>query len=112
MLIFGISQVGHYLIYILGALYRRFLKSNDIYSKYANSQRGVSWALVTGGSDGIGLSLCKKLARDGFNICIVSRNQQKMEDKIKEIKEQVQNDSIKYEYIVADFGSMTTVQEY
>jgi len=44
-----------------------------------------SWAVVTGGSDGIGLEICKKLAREGFNICIVSRNQSKIEDKLKEI---------------------------
>ena len=34
-----------------------------------------SWALVTGGSDGIGLEMCRNLADQGFNILMVSRNQ-------------------------------------
>ena len=33
-----------------------------------------SWAVVTGGSDGIGLEICYQMAEKGFNICIVSRN--------------------------------------
>ena len=38
-----------------------------------------TWALVTGGSDGIGAEFCRQLAKDGFNICIVSRTVSKME---------------------------------
>lgn len=38
-----------------------------------------SWALVTGASDGIGEALAKELARRGFNICLVSRTQSKLE---------------------------------
>jgi len=45
-----------------------------------------SWAVVTGGSDGIGLAMCKELARRDFNIVIVARNPEKMEDAAKEIK--------------------------
>lgn len=41
---------------------------------------GGGWALVTGGSDGIGLSFCEELARDGFNIIMVARNRTKMID--------------------------------
>jgi short-subunit dehydrogenase len=41
---------------------------------------------VTGGSDGIGLQYCKDLAKQGFNICIIARNEQKMKEKLEEIK--------------------------
>ncbi len=34
-----------------------------------------SWAVVTGGSDGIGLAFSKELARLHFNIVIVARNE-------------------------------------
>jgi len=44
------------------------------YIKYG-VKGGSSWAVVTGGSDGIGLAMCKKLANEGFNILIVARNQ-------------------------------------
>ena len=32
------------------------------------------WAIILGGSSGLGLASAKKLASDGFNICIVHRN--------------------------------------
>jgi short-subunit dehydrogenase len=45
-----------------------------------------SWAVVTGGSDGIGLAMCKELAKREFNIVIVARNKEKMHDAEREIK--------------------------
>ena len=35
--------------------------------------------MVTGATDGIGLEFCKQLAKDGFNICLVSRTESKLE---------------------------------
>ncbi len=32
------------------------------------------WALILGGSSGLGLASAKKLAREGFNICIIHRD--------------------------------------
>ena len=32
------------------------------------------WALILGGSSGLGLATAKKLAKHGMNICIVHRN--------------------------------------
>jgi NADPH:quinone reductase-like Zn-dependent oxidoreductase len=40
---------------------------------------GGKWAIVTGGSDGIGEAYCYELAQEGFNIIIVSRTMDKME---------------------------------
>lgn len=48
----------------------------------------ASWAVVTGGSDGIGLAMCKNLAKQGFNICIVSRSEKKINEKLEEIKKE------------------------
>jgi 17beta-estradiol 17-dehydrogenase / very-long-chain 3-oxoacyl-CoA reductase len=45
-----------------------------------------SWALVTGGSDGIGLAMSKELARRHFNIVIVGRNKEKMAEAAKKIE--------------------------
>jgi len=52
-----------------------FQSSDRLYKTYGNKEKDneKTWAVVTGGSDGIGLAVCKKLAREGFNICIVSR---------------------------------------
>jgi enoyl-[acyl-carrier protein] reductase III len=40
------------------------------------------WALILGGSSGLGLATAKKLARHGMNICIVYRNPRTQEDDI------------------------------
>ena len=56
---------------------------NQKYGRIDNS----AYAVVTGGSDGIGLELCHQLAEHGFNICIVSRNKTKVDEKLAEIKE-------------------------
>ena len=68
-----------------------------------------SWAVVTGGSDGIGLEMCRHLARDnGFNICIVARNEKKIEEKLNEIK--TANPEIETRCVVCDFSKVTTLQ--
>ena len=41
------------------------------------------WALVLGGSSGLGLATAKKLAKHGVNICIIHRNSRNQEDEIK-----------------------------
>ena len=41
-----------------------------------------SWAVITGGSDGIGFGFCEELASQGFNICMISRNGEKINRKI------------------------------
>lgn len=40
------------------------------------------WALILGGSSGLGLATAKKLAKHGMNICIIHRNSRTQEDEI------------------------------
>ena len=40
------------------------------------------WALVLGGSSGLGLATAKKLAKHGMNICVVHRNSRFQEAEI------------------------------
>eukprot|EP01120_Amphizonella_sp_Union-15-10_P016439 TRINITY_DN8682_c0_g1_i1.p1 TRINITY_DN8682_c0_g1~~TRINITY_DN8682_c0_g1_i1.p1 ORF type:complete len:320 (-),score=38.62 TRINITY_DN8682_c0_g1_i1:15-974(-) len=47
--------------------------------------RTGSYAIVTGASDGIGKEFALQLASRGWNIVLISRNQQKLEDVAKEI---------------------------
>lgn len=49
-----------------------------------------SWAVVTGGSDGIGKAFCFALAKEGFNIAIVARTISKMDDVCFEIQKMYQ----------------------
>ena len=39
---------------------------------------GGGWALVTGGSEGIGFAIAEELAKEGFNIVLVSRSKEKL----------------------------------
>ena len=43
--------------------------------------------MVTGGNGGIGLEICLELARQGFNIIIVSKSEEGMEQAATLIKE-------------------------
>ena len=45
------------------------------------------WALIIGGSSGLGLATAKKLASHGMNICVVHRNSRSQQVEIeKEFK--------------------------
>ena len=81
----------------------------DLYKKYGR-QDGSSWAIVTGGSDGIGLELCSQLGAQGFNICIISRNMEKIEQKIAELRTSYPN--IQFKGVQADMSKMNTVEAY
>jgi 5,10-methylene-tetrahydrofolate dehydrogenase/methenyl tetrahydrofolate cyclohydrolase len=81
----------------------------NLLEKYGEGQRGV-WAVVTGGSDGIGLSICYALAAQGFNICMVARSRAKMEERLAAIKEEFPLCETKA--VIADFSKMSTMAEY
>ena len=61
-------------------------------------------ALVTGGSSGMGKCAAIKLAREGVNVLIVSRSEEKLASAVKEINES--SDS-KIEYMVGDVKEPT-----
>jgi len=65
----------------------------------------------TSGSDGVGLTICKKMAKQGFNICMVSRNEKKLQGKLEEILAEC-GSHVKTMYIVADFAQMNTIEDY
>ncbi len=87
--IVGLSLLGSYsvakwTVNLLLSVKRHYLRS--AYPFYLRYARLDSWVVVTGGSDGIGYEICDQLAKQGFNICIIARNQQKMEEKCAELR--------------------------
>jgi short-subunit dehydrogenase len=66
--------------------------------------------VVTGGSDGIGLAMCHQMAARNFNICIIGRNEAKMQEKIEELK--LKYPKVKYMYLVVDFSKLNSLEEY
>jgi len=78
-----------------------------MYKRYAKED---SWVIVTGGSDGIGFEICKQMAAQGFNICMVARNPTKMNEKIAEVKKQSPN--VNTRTIVFDFAKDLDISDY
>lgn len=54
------------------------------------------WALILGGSSGLGLATAKKLAKHGMNICIVHRNSRMQDDEIQTNFEIIKQENIQF----------------
>jgi len=78
-----------------------------VFDKYADKD---SYVVVTGGSDGIGLEICHQMAALGYNICMIGRNESKMQKAISEVTAKHAN--IKTKYVVFDFAQLTTMKDY
>ena len=74
IVVIGAYQVAWWLIRWLLVFYRAFFGTKATMERYGYD----SWAVVTGSTDGIGKECAKHLARQGFNIVLVSRNLQKL----------------------------------
>lgn len=68
---------------VLNSLLPALLGPQDLKRKY-----GASWALVTGGSSGIGKELARKLLSQGLHVVLVARDEPVFETAVKELKEQ------------------------
>lgn len=108
--IVGMISVLNYTYRILKYVWRHFLSSSPKH-KYDKYKKTDSYAVVTGGSDGIGLEICHQMAAEGFNICIVARNEKKMQEKLAEIVEKY-GSHIKTKYVIADFSKMKSIAAY
>ena len=58
--------------------------------------------------------MCKKLAREGFNICIVSRNEDKINTKLEEIRKECRDGDPTFMTlcITADFWQLKSIEDY
>lgn len=81
-------------------------KEDPNWEKYGKN----SWAVVTGGSDGIGFGFAREFARRGLNIVLVSRTESKLKEKCAEITKEFPN--VKASYAVIDAVKTTSVEGY
>lgn len=55
-----------------------------------------NWAIILGGSSGLGLATAKKLAKSGLNICVVHRDRKSLLPKIEAEFEQIKAEKIEF----------------
>ncbi len=66
-----------------------------------------NYALITGGSSGIGFEIAKDLAERGYSIILVSRNEQNLQDSCKAIADEF---SVSADYISSDLANKEAVK--
>ena len=60
------------------------------------------WALILGGSTGLGLATAKKLAKHGMNICIVHRNSRMQDHQIQAEFETIKQEDVAFKSFNTD----------
>lgn len=60
------------------------------------------WALILGGSSGLGLATAKKLAKHGMNICSIHRNSKSQEEQINSEFEIIKSEGVQFKAFNVD----------
>lgn len=76
---------------LLNSVVPAILGSQDLKKKY-----NASWALVTGGSSGIGKELARKLLAQGLNVIIVARDEPVFDTTLGELKAQFPKSEVRH----------------
>ncbi|KAH8271840.1 hypothetical protein KR044_007680 [Drosophila immigrans] len=82
---------------------------DDQQKRLSLKERFGDWAAVTGSSDGIGKEYAKELARQGINVVLIARNEEKLKAVAKEISAE---SKVETKIIVADFTKGEAVYEH
>ncbi|XP_008566418.1 PREDICTED: dehydrogenase/reductase SDR family member on chromosome X [Galeopterus variegatus] len=67
-------------------------------------------AIVTGGTDGIGYSTARQLARLGMHVIVAGNNDGKAQEVVRKIKEETLNDKV--EFLYCDLASMKSIRQF
>jgi 17beta-estradiol 17-dehydrogenase / very-long-chain 3-oxoacyl-CoA reductase len=93
----GAAAVGVKLLSLLCGLRRVFWFQKDLIKRYGEN----SWAVITGGANGIGRQFALELARRGFNILVIDMDKIKINTLAQEISEI--SSALGFKSIIADF---------
>ncbi|KAJ1921972.1 hypothetical protein H4219_000319 [Mycoemilia scoparia] len=99
---FGMTMFALYAAKLV-AMLLDFTGASAIKIERFGARKGY-WAVVTGCTDGIGKELTKQLAKKKFNLVLISRSQQKLEDFAKEIEAEY---GVETKIYVVDFTKIT-----
>lgn len=100
-----------YLLFVLFKsilfVYKNFIrKRHNLQIRYGGKD---TWAMVTGATDGIGRGFCEELAREGFNIILVSRTLEKLQKVAQEISSDFK---VKTEVVQLNFAENIKPEDY
>ena len=107
----GVAQVSWWTYRVAYLVYSHFYGVQVSTERYGKD----SWAVVTGGSDGIGLACCKHLASRGFNIVLIARNIDKMvkcAEQITTVGKAHGHNEIKTRVLQFDFGQQYSTSDF
>lgn len=85
----GLLVVFSYVWNFVSGIWARLLRPGK------NLKRSGAWAVITGATDGIGLSMAEEFARKGLNVVLISRSLDKLNEKMKELSEKYSKIKIK-----------------
>jgi len=93
-LLFSLVKLGLFLLTYV-------IRPTGKYQPKTYGAKTGAWAVVTGSSDGIGKGFAEELARDGFNVYLVSRT----ESKLKELAESLTSQfKVQAKYLALDLS--------
>lgn len=96
-----------YIIYrLVWWLYISFWRPINL-QRFHHGTGQQSWALITGATDGIGLAYAHVLAEHGFNIFLVSRNEEKLQKVQQDLLKRRLCKRIKVEYVVSNANDIS-----
>lgn len=95
----GIIVLFFYSFSFLKLLFRNLI-SPQFFSKQTEIRKFGKWIVITGATDGIGKAFAELLAKDKFNLVLISRNIDKLENVKSEI---LSKHDIDIKLICADF---------
>jgi predicted amino acid dehydrogenase len=93
----GLWQISWWTYRILFFAYHSYFGERATTDRYGKD----SWAVITGGSDGIGFACAKHLAKQGFNIVLLARNIEKLAkcaDELKQINKEIKTRVIEIDF--------------
>ena len=99
----GAYQFGKWSWWVLNG----FFKYCMLPRKNLKSRYGGGYALVTGASDGIGKEYARNLAKSGFDIILMARDQTKLDIVAMEIRQEFKVQTIVIYY---DFSKLATLE--
>ncbi|KAI9639145.1 putative 3-ketoacyl-CoA reductase [Dioszegia hungarica] len=98
---FGALVALRYLVSFLTLLAQlTVLPGRDI--KSFKTRNGKTWAVVTGATGGIGLEFARQLAKKGYNIVVLGRRQEVLEEVSRELETKYK---VETRFLVVDFAS-------